>query len=59
MEDKELERKLMEQKVRLQSLADFYHIPREDNAHRFLVNYSGLDMDGLKEALLKVKRMVF
>lgn len=59
MEDKELERKLMEQKVRLQSLADFYHIPREDNAHRFLVNYSGLDMNGLKEALLKVKRLVF
>ena len=54
---KELERKLMEQKVRLQPLADFYHVPREDNTHRFLVNYSGLDMDGLKEALLKVKRL--
>ena len=59
MEDKELERKLMEQKVRLQPLADFYHVPREDNTHRFLVNYSGLDMDGLKEALLKVKRLIF
>ena len=57
--DKEVEKRLLQEKVRLQPLSDFYHVPKQDDTHLFLLNYSGIDMDGLEEALLKVKRLVF
>lgn len=58
LKDRELEEKLLEKKIRLQALADFYHTPYHEDRHQFILNYSNLDMEGLKDALYTIKRIL-
>ena len=56
LSDRELEERLYKRKIRLQSLISFYREPVPDK-HMFMLNYSGLDMEKLPQALEIVKKI--
>jgi GntR family transcriptional regulator/MocR family aminotransferase len=69
--DELLEQKLLKKKIRLQSLASFYHMKNSGEvrksektdmtentatAHMFIVNYSNIDSAGLDKALRTIRK---
>jgi GntR family transcriptional regulator/MocR family aminotransferase len=59
--DTVLEHKLLEKRIRLQSLSSFFQERRApegtlpSDTHLFLLNYSNIDMDGLDAALKTIR----
>lgn len=58
LKDRDLEKRLMDKKIRLNALTSFYHTPYFEDRHQFILNYSNIDMEGLNEALSTVKMML-
>jgi GntR family transcriptional regulator/MocR family aminotransferase len=57
MPDQVLKHRLWEKKIKIASITDYYMDDQNRNQHQFIVNYSSLDMEGLKEGLLEMKRL--
>jgi GntR family transcriptional regulator/MocR family aminotransferase len=57
MPDQVLKQRLLEKKIKIASITDYYMDDQNRNQHQFIVNYSSLDMEGLKEGLLEMKRL--
>ena len=58
LRDKDLEDKLSDRHIRLQALTDFYQMSDMEDKHRFILNYSSLDMERLDEALHMIKAVM-
>ena len=58
LRDKDLEDKLSDRHIRLQALTDFYQMSDMEDKHRFILNYSSLDMERLDEALHVIKAVM-
>ncbi len=56
--DEELKKRLAQRKIKMVSITDFYMDELKRDKHQFVLNYSGLDMKGLKEALLEIKKVL-
>ena len=56
--DEELKKRLAQRKIKMVSITDFYMDELKRDKHQFVLNYSGLDMMGLKEALLEIKKVL-
>ncbi len=56
--DEELKKRLARKKIRMVSITDFYmdELPRD--RHQFVLNYSGLSMDGMEDALREIKKVL-
>ena len=53
-----LNQRIAEAGMKVRSLADYYHLPDEQNRHCFVVNYSLLDEDALEAALRRMAEVV-
>ena len=40
------------------SITDYYMGPGPRDRHQFILNYSGIDMDGLEESLVEIRRCI-
>lgn len=49
--DQEIEHKLMERGIRINTLSDYNLLNEENKSHYFIINYSNLDMEKIKYAL--------
>ncbi len=55
MSDKEFREKLLKKGIRISSISDYYMDGKNHSRHRFMINYSALDTDGLRNALSIIK----
>jgi GntR family transcriptional regulator/MocR family aminotransferase len=59
MHDKDLQQKLLERKIKIASITDYYMDDVIRDKHQFILSYSSLDVENLKEGLLEIRRMLF
>ena len=55
--DQEIKSRLREKHIKIGAITDYYMSPSEDK-HQFILNYSNLDIEGLEDALLKMKAII-
>ena len=56
--DDVFQRKLLKKKIRITSVTSCYMEHKVPDKHQFLLNYSGIDMDGLGDALMEIKGLI-
>lgn len=56
--DDVFQRKLLKKKIRITSVTSCYMEHKVPDKHQFLLNYSGIDMDGLGDALREIKGLI-
>ena len=56
--DEEIKKRLQKRGIRLTSITDYYMDQVERSQHRFILNYSSLDMEGLESALVELHQIV-
>jgi GntR family transcriptional regulator/MocR family aminotransferase len=59
MHDKDLQQKVLERKIKIASITDYYMDDVIRDKHQFILSYSSLDVENLKEGLLEIRRMLF
>ncbi|MDD6194413.1 MAG: PLP-dependent aminotransferase family protein [Lachnospiraceae bacterium] len=58
MSDREMEEHLREQGIKMKALTDFQMTGEAKNGHQFILNYSNMDVEGLEEALLCIRKLL-
>jgi GntR family transcriptional regulator/MocR family aminotransferase len=58
MSDKDLQQKLLERKIKIASITDYYMDDVIRDKHQFILNYSSLNPEGLKDGLLEIKTAI-
>ncbi|MGN0473094.1 MAG: PLP-dependent aminotransferase family protein [Lachnospiraceae bacterium] len=58
MGDRELEQELRRKKIRISAVTDYDMNPERRNVHQFILNYSGVDTERLKDALEEVRSCI-
>lgn len=58
MSDGELVLRAREEKLRIACLSEYYEKPRDDVAHILVMNYSGIDIEKIPEAVARLGRVV-
>lgn len=58
MSDEEIENKLLEKDIRINSLSDYYLTGYKSNEHVFIINYSNLEIDSFKEAIIYLGKII-
>ncbi len=56
--DREIEESLLEKGINISAVSDFEVSAQNADSHRFILNYSGLDIEGLKPALKILKTVM-
>ncbi len=56
--DMVLKERLLEQGIHIETITEYYMDGKKRNKHRFILNYSSIDMDGLDQALLTMKKVI-
>lgn len=54
--DAEIKRTMREKGIRIEALSDFYMDGKERNMHRFILNYSNMDLEKLKKAVETLRK---
>jgi GntR family transcriptional regulator/MocR family aminotransferase len=58
MSDSTFKQKLADRKIKVEAISEFYIAGKQKDMHRFIMNYSGTDMDGLEDALKEIKAIL-
>lgn len=58
LSDKEVKEKLLKAKINIRAITDYYMDDKIRNEHQFILNYSNMDMDGLKNAIMEMKKIL-
>lgn len=58
LSDSEVKRRLMDRGIRIETITDYYIDKETRNQHRFILNYSGIDMEGLDNALREIGNII-
>ena len=58
MSDGEVEKRLREKGIKMKALTDFQMKGKVKNRHQFILNYSNMDVDGLEDALLCIRKLL-
>ena len=58
LSDEDVENKLMDNNIKIKSVADFDMQGNKTNTHQFILNYSNIDIDNLDKAMKIIKKKV-
>lgn len=56
--DKEIQDKLRKKKIKIGTISECYVNEAKADMHQFILNYSSLDIEGLKNALIQIKKII-
>ncbi|MBE6354913.1 PLP-dependent aminotransferase family protein [Treponema sp.] len=64
LSDLELQKRLLQKKIKIGSITDYYMASEKNSLklpdrHQFILNYSGIDMNGLEAALREIKSCMY